>query len=129
MRAQLFLAGELAPVFKVGRNIGLGPYYIYARGLEKDIIRNSHFISFRANVANISLGEKLYMKFFAQAYYLKLDDNDGFYLNSSLAVTRRKFPFSLSSTVNQKIRSTIPGDDFLWNINFTYSFSNRYKKI
>lgn len=129
LRAQQYLAGELSPVFKVTKNVTLGPYYIYARGLEKDIVRNSNFVSFRVNFSNINLSEKYFIRLMAQTYYLKMDANDGFYVNSTFSLNRRNFPFSLSSTINQTFESTIPGDDFLWNINLTYSFNTIYKKI
>ena len=129
LRVQQFLAGEVAPVYFLTKNISAGPYYIYARGISEGAVKNSNFISARANFSNISLGEKYFLKLFAQAYFLKLDEQDGFYVNSALSLNRRNFPFSISSTVNQKLNSTIPGDDFLWNINLTYSFNNRYKKV
>ena len=129
LRVQQFLAGEVAPVYFLTKNISAGPYYIYARGISEGAVKNSNFISVRANFSNISLGEKYFLKLFVQAYFLKLDEQDGFYVNSALSLNRRNFPFSISSTVNQKLNSTIPGDDFLWNINLTYSFNNRYKKV
>lgn len=129
MRAQLYLAGELTPVFKVGKNTSLGPYYIYARGLEEDIVQNSNFVSFRVNFSNISFGEKYFLRLMAQSYYLKLDDVDGFYVNSTLSLNRRNFPFSVSSTLNKAIETTIPGDDFLWNVNLIWSFGGKYRKI
>ena len=129
LRAQQFLAGELSPVFKVGKNISMGPYYIYARGMEKDIVQNSNFISFRANFSNINLSDNYFVRLMAQAYYLKLDANDGFYVNSTLSLNRRNFPLSVSSTMNKIIQSDIAGDDFLWNINLTYSFNTMYKKL
>lgn len=122
LRAQQFIAGELAPVFKVGKNTSLGPYYIYARGLEKDIARNSNFISFRVNISSMSLTDKYFMRLMAQTYYLKIDASDGFYINSTLSLNRRNFPFSVSASVNKSIQSDIPGSNFLWNINLTYSF-------
>ncbi len=124
LRAQQYFAGEVAPVFKVGKNISLGPYYIYARGLEKDIVRNSNFISFKANFSNIKLTDQYFMRLMAQAYYLKLDAPDGFYVNSTISLNRRNFPFSVSSTINKTIQSDIPGNDFLWNVNLTYSFGS-----
>ena len=129
LRAQQFLAGELSPVFKVGKNISMGPYYIYARGMEKDIVQNSNFISFRANLSNINLSDNYFVRLMAQAYYLKLDADDGYYVNSTLSLNRRNFPLSVSSTMNKIIQSDIAGDDFLWNINLTYSFNTMYKKL
>lgn len=129
LRAQQFLAGEISPLFNVARNISLGPYYIHAWGLEKDITQNSDYIAFRINFTSIKLTDKFLMRLMAQAYYLKLDANDGFYINSTLTLARRNFPFSMSSTINQSFQSTIPGENFLWNINLTYSFNTRYIKL
>lgn len=129
LRTQQFLAGEIAPVFFVAKNISIGPYYIYARGLDKDAVQNSNFISLRANFSIINLTDKYFMKLMAQAYYLKLDANDGSYVNSTLAFARRNFPFSISSTINKTIHSEIVSSDFLWNINLTYSFNSRYSKL
>lgn len=129
LRVQQFLAGEVAPAFYLTKKISIGPYYIYARGISEGAVKNSNFISFRANFTNMNLSENFFLKLAAQAYFLKLDAQQGFYVNSTLSFNRRNFPFSISSTVNQKFNSTIPGDDFLWNINLTWTFDNRYKKI
>ena len=128
-RMHMYLAGEVAPLFFINKNIGIGPYYIYANGVSKGTVQNSNFISFRAIFSKISLSDKSYLKLYAQVYNLKLDDTDGFYINSTLSLNHRNFPFSISSTVNQKIKSTIAGDDFLWNINLIYSFNTLYKKL
>lgn len=129
LRAQQYFAVEVSPIFKVAKNISLGPYYIHAWGLEKDLVQNSDFISFRVNFSNINLSEKYFMKLMAQAYYLKLDAEDGFYVNSTLTIASRNLPFSVSSTINQTLQSSISGADFLWNVNLIFSFNNSYKKI
>jgi hypothetical protein len=129
LRARQNVAGELAPVFKVGKNISFGPYYIYAYCPEKDMVKHSNFISFRTNFSNIILSDNYFMRLMAQAYYLKLDAEDGFYVNSTLSMNRRNFPFSVSSSMNKAIQTEIAGDNFLWNINLTYSFNTRYTKL
>lgn len=129
LRARQNVAGELAPVFKVGKNINFGPYYIYAYCPEKDMVRHSNFISLKANFSNIILSDQYFMRLMAQAYYLKLDADDGYYVNSTLSLNRRNCPLSVSTTMNKTIQSDIPGDHFLWNINLTYSFNTRYTKL
>jgi len=128
LRAQQYLAVEASPVFRVAKNMSLGPYYLHAWGMEKDITQNSDFIAFKVNLSNLNLNDKFFMKLMAQAYYLKLDAEDGFYLNSTLTVMKRNFPFSISSTINKTIQSTIPGNDFLWNVNLTYTFNKQYAR-
>ena len=129
LRVQQFVAGEFAPVFFFTKNISAGPYYLYAKGVSKEAVQNSNFISLRINFSNIQVTDKFYIRWMAQGYYLKMDANDGFYVNSTLALNRQNFPFSVSSTLNKALESTIPGDDFLWNINLTYTFGSKYRKI
>ena len=128
-RVQQFLAGEIAPAFFIAKNINFGPYYIYANGITDGAVQNSHFISLRANFTKINISEKYFLRWMAQTYYLKMDANDGFYINSTLMVNRLNFPFSVSSAINYKFESTIPGDDFLWNLNLTYFFGGKYTRI
>lgn len=128
LRTHQFLAGEIAPVFRVAKNISIGPYYIYSRGVDENAVRNSNFITLMANFSSINLSDNTFLRLMAQAYFLKMDANDGFYINSTLSINRRNFPVSVSSTLNKAIDSTLPGDDFLWNINLTYSFNRNYRK-
>jgi hypothetical protein len=129
LRARQNVAGELAPVFKVGKNISFGPYYIYAYCPEADMVKHSNFISMKANFSNINLSNNYFMRLMAQAYYLKLDAEDGFYVNSTLSLNRRNLPVSVSTSMNKIIQSEISGDNFLWNINLIYSFNTRYTKL
>lgn len=129
LRARQNIAGDLAPVFKVGKNISFGPYYIYAYCPEEDMVKHSNFISMKANFSNINLSNNYFMRLMAQTYYLKLDAEDGFYVNSTLSLNRRNLPVSVSTSMNKKLKSTIPGDDFLWNINLTYAFGGKYTRL
>jgi hypothetical protein len=124
---QQFLAAEIAPVFYVSKNFSIAPYYIYSYGVDKDAVRNSNFITLMANFSSINLSDEIFLRLLAQAYFLKMDANDGFYVNSTLSLNRRNFPISVSSTVNKAVESTIPGGDFLWNINLSYSFGSTYR--
>jgi hypothetical protein len=129
LRVHQYLAGEISHLFFISKKFTVGPYYIYAYGVSEDAVRNSNFVSFRVNVSEIHLAENYFLRLIAQAYYLQLDVNDGFYVNSNLSLNRRKFPFSVSSTINKTIESTIPGDNLLWNINLTYSFGRIYRGL
>lgn len=128
-RVQQFVAGELAPVYFLTKSISAGPYYIYARGISKGAVKNSNFVSLRFNFSNIQVTDNYFLRWMLQGYYLKMDLNDGFYVNSTLSFNRHNFPFSVSSTINKALETTIPGDDFLWNINLTYAFGGRYRKL
>lgn len=128
LRTQQYLAAEIAPVFYLTKSINIAPYYIYSYGVDRDAVRNTNFITLMANFSPIDLSEKIFLRLTAQAYFLKMDTNDGFYVNSTLSLNSRNFPVSISSTVNKAIESTIPGDDFLWNINLSYAFGSNYRK-
>jgi hypothetical protein len=129
IRADRYLAGEFAPGYLVSKNISIGMYYLYSRGLEKDITRNTHFISFRTSFSNINILDKFFIRFSPQIYYLIMDENTGWYYNSTLTVARRNFPLSVSTLINKSIQTEIAAqDDFLWNVSLIYTFNKNYVK-
>lgn len=124
-RAQPYFTTEVSTLFTVGKNFSWGPYYIHARGLEKDLVQTSNFVSMRANFSKITLSDNYFLRWMSQAYFLQMDDKRGFYINSTLSANKRNCPFSISSTINKAIDSTIADDDLLWNLNLNYNFSKR----
>ena len=128
-RASQYLAGELAPTFLITKTISTGLYYIYSHGLGDDITRNSNFVSFRSNFSNIRLTEKVLLRLNTQLYYLKMDANDGFYVNGVVGLSKPNIPVSFSAGINQPIKTRkTAGNEFLWNKSLTWTFSNRYIK-
>ena len=120
--ARRYLAGELAPTYVVSPRVNVGPYYLYSYGVESDVVKHTHFVAARASLASGELPEQLSVRLAPQVYYLKTDERDGVYLNSALTLTRRKLPFSISTTANWPIRTTVlGGDDFLWNLSLHYA--------
>jgi hypothetical protein len=109
------------------KNISVGMYYLYSYCLEKDVVKNTNFLGLRCNFLNIKLSDQFFMRFNPQIYYLKMDENDGFYFNSILTLVRRNFPLSISSLINKTIQTEIPvGESFLWNVSLIYSFNKEY---
>jgi hypothetical protein len=123
-----YVAGEFAPNYSVSKNISVGIYYLYSYCLDVYAARNTNFISGRINFSDIKLSKLYFLKFNPQAYYLKMDDKDGFYFSSSLTLARKSFPLTVSSIINKAIRTGIPSKDFLWNVSLIYSFNNKYVK-
>jgi hypothetical protein len=122
-----YLAGELSPVYLLSKNIGIGCYYLYSRGIEKELTKNTNLIAFRSNFSNIKLSNQLFLGLYPQAYFLKMDEHEGFYFNSSITLGKRDLPFSLSAMINKRIKSNIPADnDFIWNVSLRYSFNKEY---
>jgi hypothetical protein len=62
------------------------------------------------------------MRVSPQIYYLKTDDKDGFYLASTLTLAKNGLPLTLSSTLNKILKSSIPSDDFVWNLSLVYNY-------
>ena len=127
---QRFLAGELVPNYFITKNISIGMYYLHAYGIEKDVIKNTHYLALRSNFSDIRLSKQFFIKFNPQIYYLKMDENDGFYFSATLTLARRNFPLSVSSLINQTIQTEIPtGEEFIWNVSLIYTFSKKYMEI
>lgn len=130
MKADRYLAGELSPTWLVTKNIGVGIYYMYARGLTKDVTKNTHYLTFRLNFSHIKLFHDFYLRFNPQIYYLRMDDVEGYYMTGIITLAKSNFPLSVSSLINKTIQTEIPGSqDLIWNINLVYSFSNQYTRL
>lgn len=126
--AQRFLPVEAAPTYKLGKNANIGLYYLYARGIEADATLHTHFVALRGNVAQIPLPGQLRLRLNPQAFYLKTDAKDGYYTAMFLALSKDKFPISLSAMMNRAIRKSIAGDDFTWNVSLVYSFDTQWRR-
>lgn len=125
-----FLAAELSPAYFLTKSISVGAYYLYSYGFDQGTAKNTHFITVNTNFSNIKLPSRFYMKVLPQFYYLKQDQQDGFFFTSSFTLARNNFPLSISSIINKTTRSNIAGSkDFVWNLSLAYSFNNRYVKL
>lgn len=122
-----YLAGEIYPNYSISKNISTGLHLLHAYCLEKDAIKHTSMITLRLNFNNIKLSERFYMRLYPQVYYLRMDDNDGFYFTSTLTLAKKDFPLSVSSLVSTPFQTTIPQDkNLIWNVSLTYSFNKEY---
>jgi len=130
IRTTRYVAGALAPNFQVNKYIGIGAYLFYTRGIEKYITRNTYMVSFRPSISNIPITKKIVARVGPEIYYLKMDDNDGVYLNATLLISRKNFPLSISALINTPTQSDIPSEyDFLWNVGMIYTFNKQYREV
>ena len=124
-----YLAGELAPNYFVSKNISVGLYYLYSRGLDQGTTRKTHFLTVNSNFSNIKLGNQFFARLTPQFYYLKQDVKHGVYFASTLTLAKKNFPISLQSIINKTIQSDIIGSqNFVWNASLIYSFNKKYVK-
>jgi hypothetical protein len=122
LKTSRYFVEELAPTYAISDKFGIGIciYYQHSQGFNS-VLRQSHFVGLNCNFSYINLGNKFYMRTIPEVYYLKNDKNDGVYFTSAFAFGKKNLPFSISSVINAKLRSTIPGQDFLWNVSLTYA--------
>jgi hypothetical protein len=128
MVSKRYLAMELSPSFQLTPKSSLGIYFLKGHGFDPDPPVNSTFVGFNWTLKNVPISENLSFKMTPQFYYLKVDENDGVYVTSTFTFTHQKLPFGVASTLNQKLNSTIAGDDFVWNIALLYNFANQFTK-
>lgn len=125
--AKRYLAGELVPNYSLTKDISIGMYYLYSRGIDNGTTKNTHFLTLNTNFSNIRLTKQFYLKFAPQVYYLKMDQHDGFYFTSALTLANRKIPLSISSAINKIIQTDIKASkNFVWNVSLIYAFNKKY---
>jgi hypothetical protein len=126
--SQRFLAMEVAPMYKFSKRLSMGLYYLRGHGFNPIPPDNSNFLALNTVVSNIPVGGDFSLRVNPQLFFLKVDDNSGTYITSNFTVSKPGFPIGFQGLVNQKIKSTIPGDDFIWNVGLLYLFSTPYHK-
>ena len=126
--SQRFLAMEVAPMYKFSKRLSMGLYYLRGHGFNPIPPDNSNFIALNTVISGVPVGGGFNMRINPQLFFLKVDDASGTYITSNFTVSKPGFPIGFQGLVNQKIKSTIPGDDFIWNVGIQYLFSNTYQK-
>lgn len=122
IEARRYVAGELAPTYTLSRRASLGPYYLYAYGVEPHVAKHTHYLALRGQFA-VDVAPDYVVRVLPQAYYLSVGSQAGFYLNSALSVSRKGVPFSLAAMVNKPVSTRIDGgEDLIWNVTLVYAF-------
>lgn len=125
MAAQRVLPIELLPNYVINKNVSIGAFLLYAKGLSDDAAKNGTVAMLRSSIY-IPLSSKLIFSAFPQVFHLKLDQVSGYYFASNFLISHKNFPFSIGSTFNKKMKNnTVPGKDFDWNINLNYTFARK----
>jgi hypothetical protein len=124
--ARRFLALEVIPTYKFTPNISVGIYYLRGHGFQKHGPQNSHFLSLQGNFIKLKLVGKTHISFNPQVFYLKLDADDGFYVNATTTLGVGNFPITLSGIVNKAITSELTAQDFDWSINLIYTLDKKF---
>lgn len=127
IRATRYLAGVIAPNYQFNKYIGVDLYLFYTYGIEKFITRNTYMVSIRPRFSNIPILKNIVARVGPEVYYLKMDGNDGVYLNTTFLFSKKNFPLAISGLINKPLKSNIPSEyDFLWNVGLIYTFNKKY---
>lgn len=127
--AQRNLGVEFIPTYYITDNISLITHYLYLYGLDKNMSKHTNFVSLQTEFSNITVSKDINMEISPQIYYLRMDTRDGVYYGSSLKLTKKDFPLSISSLFNKELKSNLSGShDFLWNVSLIYSLKKQFTK-
>jgi hypothetical protein len=129
-QARRYVATEFAPSYKVNDHLNFGVYYLKGTGMQEDGPQNIHFVNFITGISKIPLFSGYSFNITPQLYYLKSDNQDGYYFNSNVVLAKQKSPLVLVYMINKEIRSNVAGSvNFDWNISLLYNFSNKFKSF
>jgi len=123
-----YLAGEIAANYKISEKFSMGLYYLRGTGIQVLGARNSDFFALNTQISKLNLVKNFKLRVNPQLFFLKVDENSGFYVNSALTLSKEGFPVEFQVFFNQKIKSEVAGDDLVWNMSLLYSFSNAFSK-
>lgn len=123
---QRYFATEFVPTYTLSKNINVGVYYLHSFGLHQDASKSTDFLALRGTIANIPLSNQFFLKIAPQLYYLKIVNLEGIYATSTLTLSKKNFPFFISSIMSKSIKTDIAGKDFVWNISLHYAFNKNY---
>jgi len=118
-----YIVGTISPNYFITKNTSIGAYYMISHGLDAGTAKAIQYFTLNANFSHITLDGKYYLKLNPQVYYLKIDDEDGYYFSTALTFAKDKFPLSVSTLVNKELKAKIGlGHNFTWNVSLTYTF-------
>lgn len=126
--ARRFLAAEIIPTYKISSHVSIGLYYLRGHAFQQHGPQNTNFLSLQSNFTKIKLAGKTYISFSPQAFYLKVDDDEGFYGNATTTFGIKDFPLTISSIVNKAIESEIAAKDFDWNLSLVYTLDKQFTR-
>jgi hypothetical protein len=128
MVSNRYLAGELAANYKFSEKFSMGLYFLHGTGIQVLGARNTEFLALNTQISKLTLVKDFKLRINPQLFFLKVDENSGFYFNSALTLSKGDFPVELQGFFNQKIKSNVAGDGLVWNISLLYTFSNTFSK-
>ena len=126
---QQYVATEWSPSYQVSKNVSIGMYYLVSRGVSEGTTNWTNFLTLNALISNIPITREISLRLYPQIYVLNMDGKQGYYFTDALTLSHKKWPFTISSIINKRFSSEIPGNDLVWNIALNYAFYTRLKRF
>jgi hypothetical protein len=126
--ANRYLAGEINTNFKLTDKFSLGLYYLRGAGVQVISAKNSDFLALNVGLPELRLSNELRLLVNPQVFYLVVDWDSGYYANAAFTLKKFDLPLQFQTFFNHKIKSTIPGDDLVWNVSLMYKFNSTFSK-
>ncbi len=115
------VAAEIVPVWHYSPKFSVGIHVLASNGLDTAYgVQKSLYVSLQPRFPTVRLSPTYYLGFFPQVFHLQLDALGGTYYSQLLSFNKKNAPLYLTSILTYKIKSTIAGDDFIWNIGLNY---------
>lgn len=93
IKAERYLAGELAPEYKVGEHLKVGLLYMIAQGYDIGTSCVQHFMGVNANLSQIRLSNTLSLEVSPQVFFLHTFlQEQGVYASSAFKLTKARVP-------------------------------------
>jgi len=128
IKVRRLLGTEIAPSFRMSDKVTLRPYTIIGHGFDGGT-KNTIYLTFITSISDLGITDHINFSMSPQLFFLKMDENHGYYCSSSFSLEHDKCPVSLSSMFNYKINSSIASEDFLWNVSLVYKFDTKLRKL
>ena len=125
-----FAAGEVVPAYEITPNWRVEATYFHGSALQKYGPRYADVLFLNTSISNIKLSKHLRFQLVPMVYFLNTDGYRGNYILVTGILSRKNFPFSIQSAINQTLSSDIPGNkDFMWMVMLNYNFSKNFKRV
>ena len=127
LRAQRFVAAEMAQNYRFNKHVNLGFYYLVGAGSVENKTKPTNLLTLRGGYNNVDLGKGFIAGVNSQLIYLFTNGEEGSYVNASVTLTHKQSPVTLSYFYNKPINTAITGGkDPVWNVAATYAFNKMF---
>lgn len=125
-----FAAAEVVSTYQITPNWSIGAVYLHGSGLQKRGPQHTDVFFLNNSITNINIGGDFRLTLVPTLYVLYVDGSKGSYFSGTAILAKKSVPFTVQSTINQTIKSDVPGNqDFMWNVMLAYTFSKTFKHL